>query len=138
MRRGVCFERWLARWERGDYDILPNKFSAGTPTLYVFIKTTGAPKMSVWPVPSEEITIKANVARVTEDVTAVDQEIDIPQEWAECVYFNLASRMAGTMATGRVDPRREGQVRNDAAEMYARMASFDRPGSYTFEPWGNR
>lgn len=136
--QSTTFERWLARWERGDYDVLPNKISAGTPTIFVFVKTTSNPKMILWPVPPAEVTIKANIARVTEDVTAVDQEVDIPQEWAECVYYNLAVKMAGTMATGRVDPRREGQLRNDAAEMYARMASFDRPGSYTFEPWGSR
>ncbi|MDO9334938.1 MAG: hypothetical protein Q7T61_00925 [Caulobacter sp.] len=132
------YQRWLARWERGDYDLLPNKVSVGTPTMFVFVKTTSNPKLILWPVPSEAVTISANVARVTEDVTEVDQEVDLPQEWAECVYFNLASRMAGTMATGRVDPRREAQVRADAAEMYARMSSFDRPASYTFEPWNRR
>lgn len=134
----TTFERWLDRRERGEYNNYPNKLTPGTPTIFVFVKTTGNPKMNLWPVPADAVTIRADVARVTEDVTAIDQEVDLPQEWAECVYYNLAVKMAGTMATGRVDPRREGQLRNDAAEMYVRMASFDRPGSYTFEPWGQR
>jgi len=130
------FERYLDRWELADYRILPTKMASGNPTMFAFQKTTGQPILYVWPVPITECELKADVARVTEDVTAIDQEVDIPQEWAECVYYNLAARMAGTMATGRVDPRREGQIRQDAAEMYARMSSFDRPGSYTFERWG--
>lgn len=130
--QSTTYERWLDRWERGAYQSLPNKIAAGFPTMFVFIKTRGNPQMAVWPVPSSEITIRANVARVTEDVTDVDQTIDIPQEWAECVYYNLAARMAGTMGA---NPNIARDVNDKAREMYVRMSSFDRPGSYTMEAW---
>lgn len=135
--QSTTYERWLARWERGDYQVLPNKISVGMPTLYVFIKTTGAAKMAIWPVPATQITIKADVARVTEDVTALDQDIDIPQEWLECVYYNLAARMAATMGTHNF-PMVVADVNAKAQSLYASLSSFDRPGSYTFQPWGSQ
>lgn len=127
------YERWLDRWERWDYQQLPNKISTGLPTIYNFVKTVGNPRMRVWPVPSSTITIRANIARVIEDVTAADQEIDLPQEWTECAYYNLAARMANTMGAFKVGPQVVIDVNQKAGDLYAALSTFDRPGSVFFK-----
>lgn len=126
------YERWLDRWERWDYQQLPNKIASGMPTSFNFVKEVGSPRMRVWPVPSEEITIRANVARVIEDVTAADQEIDLPQEWTECAYYNLASRMANTMGSAKGGMAMVADVNAKAAALYGALSTFDRPGSIFF------
>ena len=123
-------ERPLARWEYGDYVTLPNKASPGVPTIYCPRKTRTAYSLTLWPVPTVETVVNYSAARVVEDVTALTEEVDAPQEWLSTVTTNLAARMAPGF--GLVDPNIF--VIREAARLYMLMRSADRPASYYMGP----
>jgi hypothetical protein len=122
-QQSSTFERQLSRWERGEYNQIPNKAQAGDPLAYTVIKRTGAIRMSVWPVPADDVTLNCDVARVIEDVTAHTQNVDVPQEWTEAVIYNLADRLAPVFGV-------QSPVTDRALALYVMMRDADRPGSY--------
>lgn len=80
---------------RQDYVDLPLKTSSGVPTNYYVDYQRAAATMYVWPVPSGVTTetIQFTYQRAYEDVDAISNDIDIPQEWFETVGYNLADRL---------------------------------------------
>lgn len=126
---GPTYERQLVRWEKGEYDTLPNKISAGNPTVYMVHKTRDGIQMYLWPVPTEETFLKCDVATILEDVTGLDQTLDIPQMWIECAYYSLADRLMPTFGT----PNQ--QISTTALQLYSAMRDYDRPGSINMGPW---
>lgn len=122
------YDRPLARWEWGEFVSIPNKDQTGTPSCFTLRKERDAIKLRLWPVPSEEFTIRYTAARVIEDVTDLDQELDVPQAWLETVILNLAVRLAPEF--GGDANRIEGR----AAELLAQMRDMDRPASVFFQP----
>lgn len=87
-------ERPLQRWERDQYYSLPNKAASGTPTIFHLDRNTGQAVLYVWPVPTANGTVKLDIDRAMDTVTDGSETIDIPEEWAETVYTNLAVRCA--------------------------------------------
>lgn len=122
-------ERPLARWEWGDYVGLPNKAQAGTPSCYALRRNRATIDLYLWPAPTSAV-IRFTASRVIEDVTDLENEIDVPQEWLECVILNLADRMAPSYGTSLSD--RE-QAR--ALDLLAQMRDADRPASYYMGPY---
>lgn len=123
-------ERPLAPWTRSQYLQLPNKASVGNPTIYYLTRGVGAPELSVWPVPSSNVTLKLDYSRVAETVTDATETLDIPQEWQEAVWKNLAVECAelfGAQLSDRYIMR--------AMELYQQFLDSDRPDFYTFEPY---
>lgn len=121
----------LGRWARDDYDLTPNKTSAGRPVVYVVDRKRAQTNLILWPVPNDTIyTLKVGIERVIEDVTSAAEEIDAPQEWFDAVIDNLAVRM------GDDEPQLNAQmlaaVRVSALALYAQAAGHDRLGPVTF------
>lgn len=129
------FERTLGRFERGDYVVLPNKAASGAPTLYSFQKRTGNAKMNVWPVPTTDTTINLTVARVIEDVTDLNQTLDLPQEWQETIVYQLADRLCEPFSVALSQPMVAAEVKKRASELYTMLRDYDRPTSIFFKPW---
>jgi hypothetical protein len=128
-QQSTTFERPMGRMELDDYKALPYKSQAGDPLMFCPIKQSGTLRMAVWPVPASSVTLNLDVARVIEDVTALAQNVDLPQEWTEAVYTNVADRMPASYkaALSGID-RQDLTVR--AQSLYSLMRDADRPGSY--------
>lgn len=118
-------DRPLTRWEWGEYVGLPNKAAVGTPTVFVFRRGRDETTLTLWPVPATETTISYSSARVIEDITTLEDNLDLPQEWLECFVTNLAVRLAeeyGADIPGTVNQRAE--------TLLVQMRDLDRPASY--------
>lgn len=128
MRRVVSTtnQMQLARWERADYDCLPNKIAQGAPTCFVPLKLRDAFQVRFWMVPTEDTTILYTAARVIEDVTDPNQNVDAPQEWTSTIVANLASRIMPAFGAQFQNV----QTVRLAAQLYQQMRAYDRPASY--------
>lgn len=125
------YQRTLARWERGEYDQIPNKTSPGIPSCYFLDQRLNETHLRLWPVPSMDMTVIYTAARVIEDVTDLDQTLDIPQMWLEAVCYNLAVRLYPSFGGERIDA-----VRAEAERLYALMLNHDRPASIYMGGYG--
>lgn len=123
------FERPLQRWENGQYLQIPNKASPGYPTAYTLTRTTDVLSMTVWPVPVSTMTVLYSYARAPYDVTDGSQTIDVPTQWLETIYLNLASRMASGIGATRLDPNTVSRVDAMAGTLLTKMLDADRPSS---------
>lgn len=132
----ATYERPLQAWNRAQYFQIPNRAASGDPTAYYFSKGVGVPTLYVWPVPTEETTVKIDYARTAETVTAGSETIDIPQEWNEAVIKNLAVRISNMFGATRADPAAIQKVMAEARELETQFYDHDRPDSYVFEPYG--
>jgi len=128
------FQRILARWERGEYITLPNKTAPGSPTIFYFRRKRDTVTMTLWPVPPVETNIFCTTARVIEDVTDLDQNIDVPQEWCETVTYNLAARLLDTFGITETRPVVASKIVAMARELYDKLSGFDRPSSVFLQP----
>lgn len=122
-------ERPLTRWEWGDYVSIPNKAQAGQPTCFVVRNDRDSTRLIVWPVPASAV-INFTAARVIEDVVSLNDNLDVPQEWLECVVLNLAKVLAPSYGAA-LPP--EDSARADM--LLAQMRAMDRPASYNLGPW---
>ena len=129
------YERALARWENGEYQALPIKTAAGDPVVFNVVKNRGSTQMRVWMVPTVSRTIKYTAARVIEDVGALDDELDIPQEWLECAVYNLAARLCEPFEVTQNNPNVVARVQQRADALYAQMRDADRPASVFLQPY---
>lgn len=128
--------RQLVQWNRAQYYALPNRFSAGNPTIYFVNKTTGGNEIRLWPVPSTDVDLHMDYSRAVEVVTAPDETLDIPEDWQNAVMLNLAARLASMFGTDRIDLAKVQRIEQSAAFELQTLLDADRPDSYYFEPWG--
>lgn len=130
-RLNYGYERTLNRWERGEYDQIPNKASLGIPSCYFLDERRNETYLRLWPIQSVDMEIIYTSARVIEDVTDLDQEIDVPQMWLECICYNLAVRLYPLFGGERIDV-----VGQEAARLYDMMRNHDRPASVYMGGYG--
>lgn len=124
------YQLQMQRWELGEYQRIPNKDQPGsTPLAFYLQKLVGSVKMTIWPVPSLSTTIKYTYARVFEDVTDLNQTLDIPQQWMETVYMNLASRCASMFGATRLDPAAVTVIGQRAIILESQLLDQDRSAS---------
>lgn len=123
-------ERTLHPIDRTRYLQLPNKASVGKPTMYYFSRQASGVEMFLWPVSATDIEIKIDYQRGADTITNGDNPIDVPQDWQEAIYTNLAVRCApmfGSAAT--LTP----ELVERARELERMVLDSDRPDSYYFE-----
>lgn len=121
-------ERSLFPWTRAQYQMLPNKAAVGNPSIYYLSRGIGAPDLSVWPVPSANISLKIDYSRVAETVINPNETLDLPQEWQQMIYKNLAVECADLFGA-QLSPLYIAK----AEELYQQFLDSDRPDFYTFE-----
>lgn len=120
-------ERAMSRWERDDYNILPNKAASGTPTIYYVQRAEDGLVLHVWPVPTAAFTLKLDIDRKMDTVTATSETLDVPEELAETVITNLAVRMMGKY---RISPGELPELIQRAQRLEREMLDNYRPASY--------
>lgn len=118
-------DRPLTRWEWGEYIGLPNKATVGNPAVFVFRRGRDESTLTLWPVPSSTVTISFSAARVIEDIAALDDNLDLPQEWLECFVTNLAVRLSEEYGSDI-----PGSIYQRAEALLTQMRDLDRPASY--------
>lgn len=132
VRNTSDIDRSLTRYDTRAYALIPNKFQAGDPVAFSFSKTATEAAISLWPVPTAETDLWMTGVRVVQDVTTLDQNIDIPQEWSETIAYKLADRL-NTVFKLSGTPR-GADVKARAEILYTIMRDADRPESHFFQP----
>ena len=81
---------------RDEYDMLPQKLSTGTPTTYYYDRQREAAKLYVWPVLTVAAGEVLNITyeRETDDITSLDQVLDLPGEYFDAAVYGLAARLS--------------------------------------------
>ncbi|MDE2468978.1 MAG: hypothetical protein KGL35_09605 [Bradyrhizobium sp.] len=118
---------------RTEYYELPMKTSTGLPTNYYFDPQRDTGTLLVWPVPANVTTetIQYTYQRRFEDVSNLEQTIDITQEGLEVVGYSLASRL--TMDYGQFGPPIDA-VNAKAGQLLQEFLDQDRAEIVRFAP----
>lgn len=125
----------LMEWTAEDYEDMPVKTSTGIPTAFYVDYQRDAVTMYVWQ-PMAAVsgdTIRYTYQRRFEDIDALENDIDIPQENLDLVSYSLAERIGPLF--GRVGTDAHSYVSAKAAEMLMFAQAADREGFVRFEPW---
>ena len=118
---------------REEYYDLPLKTSKGPPTQWFFDPQQATSSVYIWPVPATVTTetLRVTYQRFIEDVTDLDQTVDITSEWLATLGYNLAARIAD-------DYSRSGEAINRiiarAEALFDKMQDHDRPEIIRFVP----
>lgn len=105
-----------------EYQDLPNKTQNAQPTSYFFDPQRATRTLYVWPVPDATIaastTLKITYQRVIEDVDALDNDPDFPQEWMEALVYGLAARLIVPYRMMVTDPAGANEIKERAAVLF--------------------
>ena len=120
----------MEEMNREDYVAIPQKTSTGVPTTFYVDYQRAETRLYVWPVPASVTTetVQYTFQRAFEDVTSLDQDIDIPAEYTDVIGYNLADRLQDTF--GKELPI----ITRRAAQLLAIAQSADREAIVRFEP----
>jgi hypothetical protein len=129
----VSYERSLAPWTRAQYDELPTKATTGTPTTWTLIKGRSAVSARLWPIPLLAGRLTVTATRRIQDVTALDQGLDIPGELEDAIVWGLADRLALQWPTAPAD---RSAIAARAQELSRAALDYDRPQSVYMSPDG--
>jgi hypothetical protein len=97
-----------------EYNQIPNKTNEGKPSQYM-IDRQYTPIIYFWLVPDKTYTLNYWVMNQQEDITASNQDTDIPYRWTDTICAGLASKLAMKYAPDKF------QILN---EVYERSFSF--------------
>lgn len=88
----------LSQFSRQEYYDLPQKLGQSVPNSWFFDPQTSVRTLYIWPTASAAVaantTLNFTYLRVIEDVDALENDPDVPQEWLEALIFSLAWRLA--------------------------------------------
>lgn len=126
----------LSRQEYNDYS---TKTATGYPFQWYFDPQRTTRTLYVMNVPDATIaastTLKYTYQRVIEDLGALTNDVDIPQEWLEAFIYSLAARLLIPYARFVSDPVTSQAIQQRAGELYAQLtASSEEDTSVFFQP----
>jgi hypothetical protein len=114
---------------RQEYFDKANKLSIGYATEAYFDPQRAARTLYVWPVPNATIaaavTIPYTYLRVIEDIDALDDDFDTPQEWLEVLQYGLAARLTPFFKNHIADPQGAAKIEERAAFLYGQLSAYD-------------
>ena len=91
---GTQTDTVLPRVSISDYNQIPNKTTQAKPSQYMLDKQY-TPLLYVWQVPdNNNYSLVYWSINQLEDVTASNQDADIPYRWSDCICAGLASKLA--------------------------------------------
>ena len=97
-----------------DYNQIPNKTTKGKPSQYMIDKQY-TPVVYFWNVPDKTYTMVYWAVNQLDDITASNQDTDVPYRWSDCISAGLAAKLSLKYAPDRF------QLLN---ELYERAFSF--------------
>jgi hypothetical protein len=118
---------------REEYFDLPQKTSSGIPTTWYFDPQRSAPTLYVWPVKTgvTSETLRATYQKRFDDIDALDDDIDIVQEWLLTIGYNLASLLLDDYP---VEGKESDRIIARAEMLHGQAMDFDREDSVVFCP----
>jgi hypothetical protein len=122
-----------------EYAAKPAKFSTGSPIDVYHDPQRSTRTLYVWPVPDATIaastTIRYTYLRVIEDIDALANDLDIPQEWLETFVYALAARLLIPFRRFVSDPITAAKIEQRASTLYAELSAQDgEDASVFFQP----
>jgi len=85
----------LGEMAREEYFDLPNKTNTGVPVEFYYDPGRDTGTLYIWPAPTTITqTLKFTYLRALEDIDAITNNMDFPQEWLETLKYQLAVRLA--------------------------------------------
>ena len=91
---GTTTDTTIQRVSISEYNQLPNKSSSGKPSQEMLDKQY-TPTINVWQVPDRtDYSLVYWSINQLEDITASNQDADIPYRWTDCLCAGLASKLA--------------------------------------------
>ncbi len=107
-RRTSGIDTPLATMSRQEYEDTPNKAGTGIAVGYFFDPQRATRLLYIWPVPDASIaastTLQVTYDRVLQDVDSLNDDLDLPQEWYECIVYNLAARIGPEFGVAATNP----------------------------------
>jgi hypothetical protein len=125
-------DRTLTRIDWIDYTLIANKTQSGEPVNWNFGRGIDIPIVTLWPVPTTDITLLGTGSRIIEDVLTLDENIDVPQEWTEMIVFKLAERW--DFASGWAASATAQMTARKADQLYRLVRDDDAPASFFISP----
>lgn len=126
----------LGPLSRADYFNLPNKTQQGSLTSWWFDPQRATRTLYVWQVPdtaaATNFTLRYTYQRVIEDIDALDNDADVPQEWLEALAYALAGRLTLPFQTITTNPSLTAKIEERAAVLYDQLATEDQNDASLF------
>lgn len=95
IRNAAGFDRLVWIKPRDDYMRIPQKNITGSPTVIYYSPQITTGVVYVWPTPTDcTERLKVTYLRQINDLNSSTDTPDLPQEWLECITYNLAVRVA--------------------------------------------
>lgn len=124
--------RMIWPYTAADYRSLPNKSQSGVPVAYYLDRQRDAAVFYVWPVPTTTTNIEVDYVRALEISDDGIDPVDIPDDWSEAIWTNLALRLSGTFGA-----ELPAELVSRAGSLMAAMMDDSRPDSYNLAGWGD-
>ena len=98
---GSNIDTVLNRISIADFNQLPDKTSSGKPSQYMLDKQY-TPNIYVWQIPDiNDYSIVYWSINQLEDITASNEDADVPYRWSDCICAGLASKLSLKFAPDR-------------------------------------
>lgn len=115
---------------RHDYFDLPNKANTGTITQFYFSPRLNVGDIKLWPAPTDaQSAFTFTWYKPIANFSTGADDADLPQEWIDCLIFNLARIMAPEYG---VPLDQYNVIKELAAETLDEMKGFDREPEPTY------
>lgn len=128
LRNNSGFDKPIKIMNRLDYDRIPNKGLSGQPVMAFFTPQLTSGQLFLWPVPNDvSYRLKVTYLRTIQDFDNSTDNPDFPQEWLDCITFNLAVRLAPAYGINLSSGGYSGnpQLITQAAEYLEEMKAWD-------------
>ena len=91
--RDGSIDQTINRVTMSEYNEIPNKTTEGKPSQYM-IDRQYTPVIYFWNVPDKTYTLNYWAMNQLDDVTASNQDADVPYRWSDCICAGLASKLS--------------------------------------------
>jgi hypothetical protein len=119
----------LILMSRLDYRDMPNKMTTGTISSHFYDPQLTTGIEYVWPAPPDSLSaVRFTFCQQIADFVNANDTPDLPQEWVNCLTWNLADQLVPEYGVGQL---RASQIAEKAAKSYEIVQGWDRePESY--------
>ena len=107
-------DQMINRVTIAEYNQIPNKTTEGKPSQYMIDKQY-TPTVYFWNVPDKTYTLVYWAVNQLDDISASNEDADVPYRWSDCICAGLASKLSIKFAPEKF------QILN---EMYERSFNF--------------
>lgn len=109
-----------------DYRLITNKASVGIPTQFTYDPQITNGRLIVWPVPDSGAaalyTLELNYKKIIDDLDAVTDDIEIPQEWYLPLRWALAYEL---MSEFDLPPDKQNRIASKSQRLIKEVSEMD-------------